>query len=537
MSLPGNCRGLRGKLIVSCQAASGDAFYGAGLMARFAQAAVAGGAAGIRANGPEDISEIRQATAAVPIIGIQKSVHPDGRTLITASFESARALVEAGASMVALDCTARGQRYGAFDRVRRIREELGVPVLADIATLDEALASADAGADMVLPTLRGYTPDTEEVMAFDPRFIEGLVRRLGVPVIAEGRIISPVQAREAIAAGAFAVVVGTAISRPKEITGLFATAVEREFRRQTREAYFVGVDLGGTNTKFGVVSSAGTLVFDSFVPTPAGGGREALLDNVKRAIREARKRATELGIGVEAAGIATAGWVDARSGRIAYATDNLPGWTGTPVAEEVSADCGLPVVVENDANALAVAEGRFGAAREWTDFVCITLGTGVGSGCYVGGALHRGAHFFANALGHLVLIPDGIPCNCGQRGCLEVYCNAAALVRYAGAAFPSAADVIDAANAGHAAAAAAVRTLGGHLAQGCAALVQLLDPQGIVLSGGLAVNNPQLLAAVGERLPSLVSVWDRRGLSVVSSGLGYFGGVLGAAALACGRWR
>jgi len=535
MNLPERCRSLRGKLIVSCQSDAGDAFHDPHLMARFALAAVAGGAAGLRANGPDDIRAIRQVTA-VPIIGIQKSIHTDGHTLITASFESAAALVEAGADMIAIDCTARGQRYGAFDRVRRIREELGVPALADIATLDEALAAADAGAAMVLSTLRGYTSNTEDVTAFDPRFVQELVRRLPIPVIAEGRILSPEQAREAMAAGAFAIVVGTAITRPREITRSFATAVEREFQRQTRETYFAGVDLGGTNTKYGVVSSRGKLVFDSFVPTPAGSGRQALLEAVKQAIREARQRATELGIAIAGAGIATAGWVDARTGRIAYATENLPGWTGTPVAAEVSADCGLPVTVENDANALAAAEKHFGAGRELTDFVCITLGTGVGAGCYVGGTLHRGAHFFANALGHTILIPDGISCNCGQKGCLEVYCNAGALVRYAGAKHPSAADVIAAGNSGDANAAAAIRTLGNYLARGCASLVQLLDPQAIILSGGVSIGNPQLIAAVREDLSQLVSMWDQRGLSVMASELGYFGGVLGAAALASDQY-
>ena len=215
---------LRGKLIVSCQALPGEVFRDPRLMALFARAAVAGGAAGIRANGPEDIRAIRQGTD-VPVIGIQKCIMDDGRKLITPSLESARALVEAGAAMVALEAGARGQRYGALDRIRRIREELGVPALADIATVEEALAAADAGADAVLTTMRGYTPETEQVKAFDPRFIEELARRVTVPVIAEGRIHTPAQARDAVAAGAFAVVVGTAITRPQQMTELFVAAM------------------------------------------------------------------------------------------------------------------------------------------------------------------------------------------------------------------------------------------------------------------------------------------------------------------------
>ena len=139
-------------------------------MARFALAAVEGGARGIRADGPEDIRAIRNAVS-VPIVGIDKVRQDDGEVLITPSLEGARKLVEAGANAVALDCTARGQRFGALDRLRKIRRKtLGVPVLADIATVEEAAQATAAGADAVLSTLRGYTSDTSHVVGFEPAF-------------------------------------------------------------------------------------------------------------------------------------------------------------------------------------------------------------------------------------------------------------------------------------------------------------------------------------------------------------------------------
>ena len=192
--IPEICRSFEGRLIVSCQAAEGDAFRAAESMVRFAQAALAGGAAGIRAEGVEDIAAIRAAVTA-PIIGIRKSYHADGRILITPTVESARELVAAGADMIALDCTARGQQYGALDRLRRIRQELGVPVLADIATVAEAVSAAEAGADFVLSTMRGYTVETEQFRRFEPDFIAALCRAVAVPVIAEGRIWEPEEAR------------------------------------------------------------------------------------------------------------------------------------------------------------------------------------------------------------------------------------------------------------------------------------------------------------------------------------------------------
>ncbi len=529
MKAPDICRSFAGKLVVSCQADPQDVFFG--LADRFAAAAVAGGAAGIRANGPDDVRAIR-AAVAVPIIGIHKIVHSDGKVLITPTVEAAKSLVDAGASMIALDCTRRGRETGALGRLRRIKSELRVPVLADIATVEEAVMAVEAGADVVLSTMRGYTDETSGVRAFEPDFIGELTAAVTVPVIAEGRIDTPAAAAEAILRGAFAVVVGSAITRPHVIARLFADAVERASEHHGQEIGIIGIDLGGTNTKFGVVSRAGKLLWSDVTPTPAAGGRAALLEVLKRAARAALDRCREAGRRPAAIGIATAGWVDTATGRVAYATDNLPGWTGTPIADEIHAATGVRVFVENDANALAAAEKEFGAGRDFGDFVCITLGTGVGGGCYTGGRLNRGAHFFANAVGHISIEPGGRLCNCGQRGCLERYANAAAMVEYAGGTYDSAEKVIAAANAGDVAAVAAIRELAHYLAIGCAMIVQLLDPEAIILAGGLAQNNPILIAALKAELSGRVSVWQQRRLQIRSSELGYHAGVLGAAAIA-----
>lgn len=515
---------------MSCQAAAGDAFREPSLMARFAQAAVAGGAAGIRANSPEDVSAIR-AAVDVPIIGIQKETAPDGRVLITPSIQAAKSLVNAGADMIAFDCTRRGQAAGALDRLAALKQATDASALADIATIDEAQAAVAAGADAVLTTLRGYTDETAPFTYFDVEFLPKLVNVCPVPVIAEGRIRTLAEARAAIAEGAFAVVIGSAITRPRDITREFANAIHVEFSKRSTERFIIGVDLGGTNLKFGVVSSAGRMLFHSAFPTPANTGRAGLLDALKRAIRKALEEADEKGYQITKLGIATAGWVDARKGSVAYATENLPGWTGTPVAEEIQRSCGLPATVENDANALAVAEKRFGSARDLTDFVAITLGTGVGGGCYIGGKLNRGAHFFANAFGHIPLIPNGVLCTCGRTGCLEVYTSAAALVRYAREHYTSPDQVIQSANRGDARACEAIRTLGRYLARGCATLVGLLDPQALILSGGLAVDNFLLLETLREELGPLVIAWDQRSVQILSSRLGYLGGVFGAAAI------
>lgn len=216
---------LKNKLIVSCQAPEGDLFHSPRAMAEFALAATMGGAAGIRANGAADIRAIR-GVVNVPIIGISKTLHGDGKVLITGSLDDAWKLKQAGADVIALDCTVRGCRYGAFERLQKIKTELKIPVFADVSTVEEASAATQAGADAILSTLRGYTPETSHVHAFEPPFIAELCHAISVPVIAEGRITSPELATAAIRAGAFAVVVGSAITRPKEITRRFAAALD-----------------------------------------------------------------------------------------------------------------------------------------------------------------------------------------------------------------------------------------------------------------------------------------------------------------------
>lgn len=522
----------RGILLVSCQAAEGSAFRDSSTMARFARAAVEGGAVGIRANGTEDVRAIRQAVN-VPIIGIWKAPQADGEILITPSFESARQLVAAGADIIAMDCTARGERYGALERLRQIKSELDVPVFADIATVDEAGRAAEAGADAVLSTLRGYTRGTSHVKTFEPAFIAELVRAVSVPVIAEGHIQTPQELCAALDAGAFAIIVGTAITRPEMITRGFVSDLETWHHRHDPNCVFVGIDLGGTNTKYGLVTGQGELLFHSTAPTPWKGGRDALLSHLRQTASACLEETRRRSLKVEAIGLATAGWVDPGSGQVVYATENLPGWTGSKPGAFLHEVFGLPVAVENDANALAVAEKHFGAARTVSDFVCITLGTGVGGGCYVGGRLNRGIHFFANALGHIPIEPEGRPCTCGLAGCLETYTNAAALVRYAASGnFNSGEQVIAAANAGDPIAQQAIYTYAKYLAMGCAAIVSLLDPELLILAGGLAQNNPILLGAVTDELAKRVTVWQQRKLRLEFSPLGYSAGVLGAAAVA-----
>jgi predicted NBD/HSP70 family sugar kinase/putative N-acetylmannosamine-6-phosphate epimerase len=488
------------------------------MMQRFAEAAVAGGAAGIRANGPDDVRDIKSATG-VPVIAIQKRQHADGNILITPTFEDALALLQAGADMVALDCTERGTRYGALERVARIRAELNIPVAADIATIDEALAAREAGANFILSTMRGYTKETAGVRRFDPTFIEELVGKLDTPVIAEGRIWTHEEAQLAFEAGAYAVVVGSAITRPKDITAHYVRALKPW---SERTACYLGVDLGGTNIKSGIVMADGTVRHAESELTQIDGGRDAILEQVTSIVSRLREDARYQHLIPLAIGISTAGWPDPATGRIVYGTGNLPDWTGAPIADAARALVDLPAFVENDANALAVGERCFGSAKGVENFLCVTLGTGVGAGCFVNGKLMRGARYQASALGHVCVKPDGLPCTCGRKGCLEPYANASALLRYAGPSYGSARRVLGAARAGDEHCRAAIAKLADYLARGLTYSVALVDPEAIILAGGLTQDNAFLIDRLEQKLQVPVRV----------SSLGYHGGVAGAGAVA-----
>ncbi|RKE17720.1 N-acetylmannosamine-6-phosphate 2-epimerase [Streptomyces sp. TLI_171] len=215
---------LRGRLIVSCQAYPGEPLRDPDAMRRMALAVLAGGAAGLRAQGLADLRAIRAATD-VPLIGLWK----DGASgvVITPTAEHVRQVAATGAEVVALDATSRPRPDGrALAESFAAAHEAGALVMADVATFDEGLRAADSGADLVGTTLSGYTGDSPRLPGPDLDLVARLSARLDVPVIAEGRIHTPAQARAALEAGAFAVVVGTAITHPTTLSRWFATALD-----------------------------------------------------------------------------------------------------------------------------------------------------------------------------------------------------------------------------------------------------------------------------------------------------------------------
>ncbi len=215
---------IRHRLVVSCQAYPGEPMRDPDTMCRMARAVALGGAAGIRAQGLDDLRAIRSALD-LPLIGLWKD--GDGPVTITPTVAHAVAVAQTGADVVAFDATSR--RSVVLELVTAVHEQ-GALAMADISTYDEGLAAAEAGADLVGTTLSGFTGDGVVPDGPDLDLVERLAAALDVPIVAEGRIRTPAEAAEALRRGAHAVVVGTAITHPATITGTFAEALANEPR-------------------------------------------------------------------------------------------------------------------------------------------------------------------------------------------------------------------------------------------------------------------------------------------------------------------
>ena len=217
---------IRNGLVVSCQAWPESPLHGPVFMSAMAQAAAKGGAVGIRANGAQDIKAIRQ-SVSLPIIGIQKRFDSQSNLWITPTFQDAATIVNAGADIVAMDGIRVERLDGTHlkDLIARIRNELGIHVMVDVSTFDEGLQAENFGADLVATTFAIQDRD-----APDYDLLTQLTRRLSVPVIAEGLYWTPEQVCQAFELGAHSVVVGTAITRPDEITHRFVQAIKAQLR-------------------------------------------------------------------------------------------------------------------------------------------------------------------------------------------------------------------------------------------------------------------------------------------------------------------
>jgi glucokinase len=293
--------------------------------------------------------------------------------------------------------------------------------------------------------------------------------------------------------------------------------------------FAVGVDVGGTKVAAVLVDDAGEIIRRARAETEST-AYPAMVDGIVAAVTEVSH-----GAAPGAVGLAIAGNVAADGSHVLF-SPHLP-LAGEPLAADLGAALGLPIVIDNDANAAAWAEHERGAGRGATEMLFVALGTGLGAGLVLRNELYRGHQGFAGEAGHLTVVIDGRACPCGARGCWERYASGTALVAHylerGGDPEVGGPGITAAAAKGDPVAMGALTDVGEWLGRGLASLVAILDPEVIVVGGGVSESGDMLLDPARRQLAASVTGADRRPLpKVLAAELGNEAGVVGAAMLA-----
>lgn len=307
--------------------------------------------------------------------------------------------------------------------------------------------------------------------------------------------------------------------------------------------YVLAADVGGTNLRIAAVTSDGSIVCQVTEPTPQTGAADDVTDAISR-VAESCVADSRTGTRPAAFGLALAALVSVREGR-ALSSPNLPELNGLFLANTLSERLDLPVVLENDATAAAIGEYWLGSSNGVENSVFVTIGTGIGGGLILDGRVYRGVDGTAGEIGHICVEPDGVSCGCGSHGCVEQYASATAMVRIAeelarqNAGSPLSArarftskDVYDAAVAGDAVALGTFRTMGRYLGIALAGLVDVLNPELIVIGGGAAAGWDFFIEHVRSEIQTRAFRDPATRVQIVRASLGEAAGILGAARVA-----
>ncbi len=305
----------------------------------------------------------------------------------------------------------------------------------------------------------------------------------------------------------------------------------------------IGIDLGGTNIAGGLVSDSGELLYKTSTPTVTD-SEESLLAAIAGVINEIKTHAE--GAEISGVGIGVPGHADDKTGIVVYC-NNVP-FKNTPLAEYIKRETGLSCTIGNDANAAALGEVLFGAAKNYSNAVMITLGTGIGAGIIFDNKVFSGCNGAAGEIGHMCLYPEGLPCACGRHGCFELYGSATALKRQTREAMEkhpesllnklaktpdevSGKTAFDAMRAGDEAGKSVVDQYIRYLATGVVDIINLLYPEAIIFGGGIAKEGETLLAPLCKIVEKESYSTYGRQPKFLTAELGNDAGIIGAAFL------
>ena len=307
----------------------------------------------------------------------------------------------------------------------------------------------------------------------------------------------------------------------------------------------IGVDVGGTNVKIALVSDKGKIIYSNSIPTRAEMGYEHTINSMKDAIRDLLKETKMKPSDIEGIGFGFPGQIDCKKGVVRLAP-NIPGWVDIPISSIIEKEFGIPTRVDNDVRTATLGELNYGAGVGCENLICITVGTGIGSGLVVNGKLVRGANNAAGEIGHIKLNMQGGPlCGCGDRGCLEAYASGPSIValaeeyirggkstKYRELANPDITPYIVAvaAKEGDPVACQIFRIMGEYIGMGLTSVVNLLNPEKIIIGGGVADAGEILLKPIKETIAKRAMTIQRE-VEIVPAQLGNTAGVIGASLL------
>ena len=307
----------------------------------------------------------------------------------------------------------------------------------------------------------------------------------------------------------------------------------------------IGIDVGGTNVKIALVNDKGNILYSNSVPTRAEMGYEYTVNNIKQAIRDL---ITETGVtNIEGIGFDFPGQIDYKNGIVRLAP-NIPGWVNIPIAKIIEDEFKISTRIDNDVHCAALGELKFGAGQDCENFICMTVGTGIGSGIVINGKLVRGASNAAGELGHIKLqMHEGPLCGCGDYGCLEAFASGPSIVAMAeeyisggkSTKFREMASggeitpyiVAEAAKLGDPVAKRIFTKVGEYIGFGLASVVNLLNPEKIIIGGGVADAGDILIEPIKETIKKRAMVVAGSAVEIVPAKLANTAGVIGASLL------
>lgn len=327
----------------------------------------------------------------------------------------------------------------------------------------------------------------------------------------------------------------------RDITGLITKGRDMAKR--------IGIDVGGTNVKIALVDDKGKIIYSNSVPTYAKMGYEYTVNNIKQAIKDLMKETNTTPKDIEGIGFDFPGQVDCKTGVVKLAP-NIPGWVNVPIAQMIEDEFHIPTRIDNDVRCAALGELKFGAGKGCENFICITVGTGIGSGLVINGKVVRGASNAAGELGHIKLQMNGGPiCGCGDTGCLEAFASGPSIVAMAqdyikggkstkfremaaaegGEITPYM--VAKAAEEGDPVAKRIFEIVGEYIGIGLTSVINLLNPEKVIIGGGVAEAGDLLLDPIRRTIKERAMVVAGSAVEIVPAELGNSAGVIGASML------